>query len=109
MRPDGGKIESIELLRVAACAAIVILHAAAIAMGHLETASRAQWWTAVFVNAATRWALPVFVMISGSLLLAPKRDEPMGDFLRRKVGRIMAPLIFWALFYSAWTAYKDGY
>lgn len=39
--------------------------------------------------------VPLFLMISGSLLL--NRDYELGDFLKRRFSRILIPFIFWAL------------
>lgn len=39
--------------------------------------------------------VPLFLMISGSLLL--NRDYELGDFLKRRFTRILIPFIFWAL------------
>lgn len=39
--------------------------------------------------------VPLFLMISGSLLL--NRDYELGDFLKRRFTRILLPFIFWAI------------
>ena len=45
----------------------------------------------VFVRAC----VPLFVMMTGVLLL-PVRAE-LGDFYRKRIGRIVVPLVFWSV------------
>ncbi len=52
--------------------------------------------TAVYLLALT--CNPMFVMISGALLL-PYREETLGTFLRRRMWKILLPLLVYAVFY----------
>jgi surface polysaccharide O-acyltransferase-like enzyme len=45
------------------------------------------------------WCVPVFVMISGVLLLNPQRLQSAGVFYRKRMSRILIPLAFWTAFY----------
>lgn len=47
--------------------------------------------------------LPIFVMLSGALLLDPgKADEPMRVFYKKRFNRIGIPLIVWFTIYLLW-------
>ncbi|MFC7328541.1 acyltransferase [Marinactinospora rubrisoli] len=63
----------------------------------------ATWWTANAVDSALRWCVPVFIMISGALLLAPRR-EGVRDFYLRRFARIGTPLAVWTVVYLSWEA-----
>ena len=53
------------------------------------------WASAAFLIDFGVMGVPLFLMISGSLLL--NRDYELGDFLKRRFARILIPFIFWAL------------
>lgn len=71
--------------------------------------SSVNWWSIMSVEAACRWAVPVFVMLSGALLLDPTRSESPSDFYRRRFLRVGVPLLFWSLFYALSRAAANGF
>ncbi|AIT27321.1 acyltransferase [Bordetella holmesii] len=44
-------------------------------------------------------AVPLFVMISGVLLLDPEKFTTLGDFIKKRLSRIAVPLVFWHIAY----------
>ena len=60
--------------RIVAIFSVVCLHIAAYAVLNAELGT-ANWWSGNFYDAATRWCVPVFVMVSGALLLEPRPQE----------------------------------
>lgn len=93
--------------RIIAILAVVILHAAVSPVIDTPLGST-DWWTSNLINAFSRWCVPVFVMISGALLLAPGKTEGAGTFYRKRAARILAPLLFWSAFYLLWTFIKGS-
>lgn len=84
-------------LRVIATIAVIVVHASA---GLVEQFGKVEfsWWaTGMTYNIISRFAVPIFVMISGALLLS--KDYPLSEFLRKRVIRIVLPFLFYALFY----------
>jgi len=69
----------------------------------------ATWWSILSIEAACRWAVPLFVMLSGALLLDPQRRESPIDFYRKRFWRIGIPLAFWSLFYLLPGVAADGF
>ena len=62
------------------------------------------WFTADVFGAIGYLGVPLFVMLSGALLLNPvKADEPMGVFFKKRFNRIGLPLIFWTVVYFIWS------
>jgi surface polysaccharide O-acyltransferase-like enzyme len=94
--------------RVAAVTAVVGVHACApFLLGSVGTHSTG-WWAANVIDTGLRWCVPVFVMISGALLLDPSREESPSRFYARRASRIAVPLITWTAFYLALRFALDG-
>ena len=92
--------------RILACIGIVFLHVATgIRMEH--TLGTGPWWLGNIYEAAVRWGVPVFVMASGALLLDPGRYDSLSTFYRKRLSRILLPLLFWTVFYLAWAYAKS--
>lgn len=92
--------------RILAIFAVVFLHVAAIVVTGTEVGS-GYWWAGNLYDSALRWCVPVFVMISGALLLDPAKAEDTRTFYAKRASRIVAPLVFWSLVYLAWNAFKS--
>lgn len=95
----------LDAARVLAIFAVVLLHAAAAVVTQAPHGSSA-WWYGNVYDALVRWCVPVFVMISGALLLRDGKGEPVAAFYRKRVARIAVPLAAWTLIFLAWTAFK---
>lgn len=89
----------IECLRVAAAFAVVMLHTSAGYLVKIHDPDRMVWWVANFYDASCRWSVPVFLLISGALLL--NGSESVLLFYRKRFVRIFVPLVFWTFFYLA--------
>ncbi|MFZ5871359.1 MAG: acyltransferase [Actinomycetota bacterium] len=88
--------------RVVAIVAVVVIHVLAPTVeGRGVDVGSAAWWVADALNSASRWCVPVFLMISGALALDPARVARPRDFYRRRWQRIGVPLVFWTAFYLA--------
>ncbi len=85
---------------------VIILHVSnefytAIYQTPLE--SPTYWWTATVFKFLTLSAVPLFIMLSGSLLLQPSKiEEPITVFLKKRADRIGWAFAFWSLIYLAW-------
>ncbi len=89
-----------DLLRIAAILAVVVIHAISPATRTAGTGGHtAWWWLANLINTACLWCVPVFVMVSGALLLDPARRVSHGSFLKHRAARIGVPLAFWIAVY----------
>jgi surface polysaccharide O-acyltransferase-like enzyme len=64
------------------------------------------WFTADVYAVIGHIGVPLFVMLSGFLLLQPeKADEPLGVFFKKRFNRIGLPFIFWSTVYLLWSVY----
>ncbi|MBS1524844.1 MAG: acyltransferase family protein, partial [Bacteroidetes bacterium] len=99
------QVEWINNLRVIALFAVIVLHTASLPLMEYKQAGTTGWLAADFYNALTRFAVPVFVMITGALLLP--REYELGDFLKRRLTRIVWPFLFWSLVYVGYSWYNE--
>lgn len=91
-------------LRVIALYAVIILHSTAPLMMQYGKVPLSDWLMADFLNALVRFAVPVFVMVTGALLL--NRDYAINDFLKRRLARVVWPFLFWSLVYIGYSWYN---
>lgn len=91
-------------LRVIATIAVIILHVSAIAFIleykplNVSSSNLTTWHIANIFNSLVRFCVPVFVMLTGVLLLSRKIE--LFPFLKRRINRIILPFIFWSAIYS---------
>ena len=50
----------------------------------------------------------MFVLVSGTLLLNPNRDESLSLFFRKRFSKVLIPLIGWSVIYIAWRIFYEG-
>ena len=82
------RLQYIDLLKVLSIFAIISIHAFMV-WQNAEVAN-----TKIYAfSAISRFGVPVFVMISGALLL--NREIELGNFLKKKVNRLVIPFIFY--------------
>src|SRR3984885_4937243 len=98
-------IDWISNLRLIALYAVVILHCTSPLLMGFGKVPMADWWEADFLNALVRFAVPVFVMITGALLLG--REYEIGDFLKKRLTRVVIPFLFWSLVYIWYSWYIE--
>lgn len=95
----------IDMLRVFATFLVVFAHSCDAFVGSFDT-DRTAFLSGVFAGSLTRPCVPLFVMMTGVLLLPINPDTSLGSFYRKRIGRIIVPLIFWSIVLPlAFTAY----
>lgn len=92
----------LDVLRIVAILAVITIHTVSpLTAGATVPTFSATWWVAATMNVVSLWCVPVFVMISGGLLLRPAKPAPAAAFYRRRLNRIGVPLVFWTVVYLA--------
>ena len=86
-------------LRVIATIGVIFIHVSSDYVPMTGTVSMYNFWIGNLFDSASRFSVPIFVMISGALLL-PK-DYPIATFLKKRISRLLLPFMFWSLFYIA--------
>lgn len=99
-----------DLLRCVAAIAVIAIHVLAPYRQELGNIPFDQWVTAVGVNSVTRWAVPVFIMITGALMLSDTRPIDAQYYVKRRLGKVLIPFLVWSLFYALLSGLTaDGY
>ncbi len=86
----------IDLLRVVACLLVVFSHSCDPFVAHFD-ANRDMFVTGVLAGSLVRPCVPLFVMMTAVLLLPIKPGTTVNEFYKKRIGRIIKPLIFWSL------------
>ena len=91
-------------VRFLATISVIILHVSSIPVLNefsaisMHDSSMTNWHSGNIFDSLTRFCVPVFVMLSGALLL-PNHDT-INVFLKKRVKRILLPFIFWSGIYT---------
>lgn len=86
--------------RILAICMVVVIHAVGGSVIHTAFGSQ-MWWGSILLDSAASWAVPVFAMMSGALLLAPGRWSGAGAFYRRRLVKVGLPTVVWIGIYIA--------
>lgn len=90
-------------LRVLATIFVVMIHASTGFLYRINTEAF-DWSYANWINAATRCSVPIFVIISGYLLL--HKDENTWLFYKKRIPKLLYPFAFWTLIYLVYYFYR---
>ena len=86
-----------DYLRILATIAVITIHIAA--QNWYTTPINSQNWLILTIyDSITRWAVPIFTMISGSIFLTKNIDNK--TLYKKYILRIIIIFILWAIFYS---------
>ncbi|MBK9579547.1 MAG: acyltransferase family protein [Fibrobacteres bacterium] len=104
MAPEvGGRDPSLDNMRLLAAFTVVLTHVAAILGMQRNEFGSTDWWVASGFHFSSRWCVPVWVMLSGALLLGSSKVESLREFYARRASRVVLPLLVWSFVYSIWT------
>ena len=95
----------VDLIRTVAIIGVIVLHATRDATSFQPAAPFEiwRWWFVDVYQSLSRVGVPLFVMLTGALLLQPfKEGESLRVFFRKRWVRIGLPFLFWGAVYFAW-------
>jgi surface polysaccharide O-acyltransferase-like enzyme len=109
---NGNSSLPVDLIRTVAIVLVILLHASAESYSSVNWMSPQGvqiWWASNVYDSLARVCIPLFVMLSGALLLQPgKADEPLKVFFKKRLNRIGIPFLFWGATYFAWQILVNG-
>jgi surface polysaccharide O-acyltransferase-like enzyme len=105
--PKSGVVSlPVDLIRTVAMILVILLHASIENNPSIDIMSPQGiqlWWVSDIYNSLARTCVPLFIMLTGFLLLQPsKAEEPIRVFIKKRWKRIGIPVLFWAGAYFAW-------
>lgn len=98
----------IDFLRFLAAFAVIAIHVLGPFRYLYGDIDDSQWLAAAGINSLSRWAVPVFMMISGALLLSSEREFDCRHYLSKRVSKVVIPFLGWTLIYAFFAGFADG-
>src|SRR5258708_2299044 len=95
-----------DLIRIISIFLVVLLHTSASLLYQWSEIPIGYWWAANFYDSFSRVSVPLFVMLSGALLLG--KQESYSTFFSKRLIRILLPWIFWTGIYVIWAMTFHG-
>ena len=90
---------AVDRVKSLAILGVLLIHASAGIVSELPPGSPS-WRSALYWNAISRPAVPLFLMASGTLLLPPERELTLKKLYTRNLPRLLTALFFWAALYK---------
>ncbi|WP_022941807.1 acyltransferase [Psychromonas hadalis] len=90
----------IDFLRFIATIAVVAIHVLGPFRFLYGEIPNGDWLAAMGINSITRWAVPVFMMISGALLLSTERAFDCEHYLTKRLSKVAIPFLGWTIIYA---------
>ncbi|AIR67934.1 acyltransferase [Dickeya fangzhongdai] len=98
-------MEWLYIARIVSTFAVIVLHISAYTVTQAELGTFS-WWAGNLYDSSVRWCVPVFIMISGALLLSTEKIDSLSVFYKKRIGKILVPLLFWSFFFISWSVFK---
>lgn len=92
------RVRQVDLAKTAAIVCVVLIH---VSSGPLlrEDPDTARWMQSLFWGSASRFAVPLFFLCSGTLLLDENRSLTVRHIWTRSIPHLLITLFFWAAAY----------
>jgi len=90
-------IQWLDTLRALATLGVIIIHISSPLVNMTFGKNMPYWWIGNVVDSAVRFAVPLFLMLSGATMLG-KEYKP-GEFYKKRVLRVLVPFLFWMVVY----------
>ncbi len=88
-----------EFLRMVAAFTVVVIHIGA-GVYEESTLGSLDYYGYLAIESIIRWSVPVFVMISGSLMLKPERELSLKKLYGKYVIKLFVALVVWSFIYA---------
>jgi len=97
MSTKSTNIQWLDTLRALATLGVIIIHVSSPLVNMAYGKNMPYWWVGNVVDSAVRFAVPVFLMLSGATLLG--KEYKLGEFYKRRFARVLVPFLFWMVVY----------
>ncbi|MBT3314429.1 MAG: acyltransferase family protein [Anaerolineae bacterium] len=90
----------IDFVRTVGAFFVVLVHASFFILYLWGEVPESHWMAGNVYDSIARVGVPLFLMISGALLL--RKEENIFFFLKKRLIKIILPFVFWSIFYLWW-------
>ncbi len=90
-----------DMVRTFAIFSVIACHTFAFAVVKSDIFNTGFWYYAIILNTLRDIGVPLFVIISGSLLL--NRCESLFKFTKKRIKRVLVPYLFWLIIFILFT------
>ena len=101
MENPNSRIIYADLLRIIATFAVIVLHVSA-SKWYDTPVKDFNWQIYNLYDSLVRWAVPIFVMLSGMFFLNPEKFVSTSNIIKKYIFRILLAIIVWGLFYQVY-------
>lgn len=89
-----------DIIRIIACFSVIMIHCAVFEQGSLYRYNTLKFQAINIWGVLSRWAVPVFVMLSGMMILQKIETESLHNFFIKRVCRMIIVYLIWSGVYS---------
>jgi surface polysaccharide O-acyltransferase-like enzyme len=104
-----GRAVNVDLIRTTAMVGVLLLHASgrytvtSQELGQMNPVEITRWGVVdIYQSVAVPIGVPLFLMLTGALLLQPEKKDTLSTFFKKRWVRIGLPTLFWGAAYFAW-------
>lgn len=90
-------IQWLDTLRALATIGVVLVHVSSPLVNMTYGKNMEFWWYGNITDSIVRYAVPLFLMLSGATLL--NKEYELMDFYKRRITRVLFPFLFWLIAY----------
>ena len=96
------RFEFLDIIRAYATILVIVVHSSGPVLYAFSSLPESTWMTANYFNSFARTCVPLFIMVSGFLLLNPNIEETLPHFFKKRFSKILIPYLFFSIFYLWW-------
>lgn len=97
-----------DLCRVVAIFGVIVIHACAPTFYQYGKIPEQDWLSANLLDSLARCSVPLFVMLSGALLLKQDAKQITVPQIGKRISKVLIPLIFWNAVYLIYISHYSG-
>ena len=94
-----------DVIRAYAIVLIVLIHVSAPITAQFLNIEPKWWWIGNIFTSFAKHSVPLFIMISGMLLLDPRKTESIAMFFRKRFKKLF-PFFGWGIIYFYWRSFN---
>lgn len=103
---DNKRMTNYDILRALACISIILLHISSVYYGKSINdykMTNRTWYLSYIINGLTRYAVPVFVMLSGAFQISNSKNKNYQYYYKKIFLKVCLPTFFFGVMYSCYS------